>query len=383
MKWNLDSLREDNAGDGLILSPVNDEVKKIEALPIEIRRRSIFDPQYYFPKDRKGKLVTYPFFPANMIEGITTADFEEIAYESAQRCVRFQADNDFEYIVIPTRYFDELPSNPLEKLDALCVNPFCEAVRIVRPAKPVLLTVIAKHIQVVNSELRDELLNWITSKTDIDGVYLILERNTVSKQIKDSHFLSEALKIIYALKLNDLRVIVGYCNTEGLLYSIAGPDAITMGSYENLRMFGPKRFRNAEKRDGRGPSPRLYSGKLLQWIEYTYIHPIRELYSGWEELFEESPYNPLSSVPEFEWYFQNPGLYKHYFVVFSRQVRTLPSELHKRFSQVESMVKEALRLFKAIQDAGVYLDEDSDGSHLPHWLNAMALYRRYLEDIGL
>lgn len=382
MRWNIDSFQSDQVGDGLIISPLNCKAERVEALPVGIRRCSIFDPQFYLPKSQKGKLATYPFFPATRCEGLATSDLEKIMEHCAEECVRFQVDSDFEYVVIPTRYLDALPSNYLQQLDEQIVNPFLEAVRAVGSDKPVLLTVIAKAIQVTDSDQRDALLNWITGKDDIDGVYLILENARLTKQIKDADFLAGALKIIHALKLNDLRVVVGYNSTEGILYSIAGPDAVAMGCFENLRAFSSRRF-DTTRIHSRSPQPRLYSPKLLQWIEYAYIEALRERYSGWESLFGESPYTSLMFRPDFAWNSRRPELYRHYFFVFSDQVRTLADPLSERQRQVEAMVDEALGFFDTIQQAGIYPDEDSDGSHLPPWIGAMENYNRHLKELGL
>src|SRR5690625_6498140 len=87
-KWNADSLVEDGAGDGLIVSPVNLRSDKVKELDQDLRRRSIFDPQYYLIGHLKGKLDTYDYVPAVLKNDVSTRDYHEIAVESAQQCVR-------------------------------------------------------------------------------------------------------------------------------------------------------------------------------------------------------------------------------------------------------------------------------------------------------
>lgn len=381
--WNIDSYNEDRTGDGLILSPVNLTAEKVSQLAPLIRRESIFDPQFYMPKEQKGKLVTYPFFPANVMSGLATSDLDELSPALAEECVRFQLKNDFEYVVVPARYYDAWPTDYYEKLQVGLLEPFVAAVRKYQPQKPILQTLVVKSIQITDQQQRHELLNWITGRNGIDGVYVIFEDSAPSKQIKDPMLLAGALQFIHGLKLNRMQVVVGYCNTEGLLYSVAGPDAVATGAYENVRSFAKQRFQEREREFQGGPNPRIYSGHLLQWIEHAYLAPIQTLVPEWQSYFEESRFQPLMFTPEFKWHFTKPELYKHHFVVFDAQVRALPASLEHRLSHVVSLAEEALERFDRIRAAGVYLDGDSDGSHLPHWLNAMALYRRYLQDLGL
>ncbi len=73
--WNVQSLQDDGAGEGLIVSPVNVEADKIsERIPTGILESSWMDPQFYIPNDSKNKLKTYPFFPGNVLENFDTSD---------------------------------------------------------------------------------------------------------------------------------------------------------------------------------------------------------------------------------------------------------------------------------------------------------------------
>ena len=248
---------------------------------------------------------------------------------------------------------------------------------------PLVLTAIVKPIQLTDEEQKSNLLNWITGISQLAGIYLILENNFTSKQIKDALYLAKALEFIHSLKLNNLAVHLGYTNTEAFLYSIANPDSVSIGVYENLRSFGIKRFKNLEKGQMRGPNPRIYSGALLQWIDYGYLGAIQKIYSKWGTLFEESKYKPLMFTPSFQWHFQKPELYKHSFSVFANQITELPPDLSTRTNKVASLINTARTTFNEPTDAGIFLDPDSDGSHLSFWLTAISLYKKYLAEAGL
>ena len=57
--WNIKSYEEDNAGDGIIFSPVHYTVHNIEKVQKPTKQVSLFDPQFYIPDSQKNKLQTY------------------------------------------------------------------------------------------------------------------------------------------------------------------------------------------------------------------------------------------------------------------------------------------------------------------------------------
>jgi len=122
---------------------------------------------------------------------------------------------------------------------------------------------------------------------------------------------------------------------------------------------------------------------LFQWVDYGYLGAIQTLYRDWRDLIQDSHYRPLMFTPEFKWHFQRPELYKHFFTVFSEQVATLQEQRETRIEHVQERLEGARRRFDEIEQSGVVLDSNSDGSHLPFWLTAINLYRQYLSDLGL
>ena len=179
------------------------------------------------------------------------------------------------------------------------------------------------------------------------------------------------------------RVNIGYNDIEGILYYIASPDAISMGSYENLRRFEIRRFTTTPRQMQSPPIARLYSGKLFQFIDYRYIDSILSMYGNSKNIFEDSKYKPLMFKPEYNWHFQRPEPYKHFFLIFTEQIRSLPSSFEERIVFLRNSFRKAIDLFKEIIDSGVYLDENSDGSHLNFWLTALNRYEKYVKEYEL
>lgn len=377
IKWNIDSFNE-GVGDGLIFSPINIDADKLLSTDPNIKNVSFLDPQMYLLNQAKGSIETYPYFPGNIKSDFSTPDLDNDNIILAKLCVDFQLRNDFQYLVIPTKYNVENPTNYLIQCTDFFVLPFCDYVKELKINKKILLSVIVKSIMLTDEERRKEILNWITGHQNVDGVYLIFENNFNSKQIKDFDFLFNALRLIKILKENHMEVHIGYNNNEGLLYSIAMPDSISMGSYENLRSFGIRRFQETENGQMRSPHARLYSAKLLQWVDYGYVQSMKQLVSEYENYFEESKYTPLNFTPEINWQFKKTEPYKHYFYVFYNQIKSLPVNQIDRIDFVKGVIKNAISLFNQIEESDVLLDENSDGSHLSIWYNVISSFKKEL-----
>lgn len=374
--WNRESYLK-GIGDGLIYSPVNIDADKLLGIDRSLKISSFLDPQLYLLAEAKGNLHTYPYFPGNLKPDFSTPDLDNSNLQIAKLCIDYQLDNEFEYLVIPTRYNEDNPTSYFLQSTEFFVLPFCEYVRDNKIEKKILLSVIVKSIMLSDKEKRDEVLNWITSHQQVDGVYLIFENNFIYKQIRDFDFLLNALQFIRILKENKMEVHIGYTNTEAILYSIAMPDSITIGSYENLRSFGIKRFQEIESSPMRSPNARLYSSKLFQWIDYQYIEAMKSLLHSYESFFDDSELKPLMFKSEFKWHFAKPEPYKHYFYVFYNQIKALPKEQDLRIEKLEKDIKTAINLFENIEKF-VLLDDNSNGSHLPTWINVINAYKKEL-----
>ena len=372
--WNFQSHDDDSVGDGYILAPSHIAKEQIDSLPVEKSTISIFDPQFFLPNLQIRSLSTYDFFPDRLADGFTTSEFaNNLCYECAKRCVQFQIQSGFNKIIIPTRYLTGMPPTFIQQQEQLFVSPFIDAIDSAQTKKPVILQLILNDNMIKNEEYASEILNWITGIQRINGVYLIIDINPRSKQIKDIDFLFLYLKFIRALRNNDLYVLLGYQNIESTLLSLADPNGITIGSYENLRMFNIRNFENRDNLPIHGPNARIYVSKLLQWIDNNYIGAIRKEIG--DVLFDDNQYRALMFQPTYRWHFTKPELYKHFFLVFSEQINKISNlEGLERFNLVLNIFDEANQGFALINKAGVALDINNDGSHISTWITAANLF---------
>ncbi len=372
--WNLESLEDDGTADGLILAPRYMDRAAVTSLDPSLRQRSIFDPQFFMPGSTRGKLPTYEFFPDVVANGFATAEYDEsTAKRSAELCLAFQISNDFRYCVIPTRFMEGSPSNFIQVQRSLFVDPFLECLAGISRSQPLLLQLILTDQMIKDQQFSDDILNWVTGIQELQGVYLIPFLASRQKQIQDIDYLTSLFKLIAALRENDLQVILGYQNTESFLMLAVDPTAVTMGSYENLRMFNPKAFDDEEGEEVRTPKARIYIPRLLQWVDNQYLRRILDFVDDPLAFLGTSAYNDLIFDPYYKWHFSKPDPYKHYFVVYSRQLlETASFDLPDRVGVVYLSCESAIKEFERLESKGIRFHPDSGKDHLYYWLTALS-----------
>jgi len=335
-----------------------------------------FDPQFFLPESDQGKLFTYPFFPEVLSGGFSTAEWnDELQSQCAETCLEFQSNCAFQYFTIPCRFYEGMPSDFIENQDTFFVQPFLEVSKHMPNCHPLLLQLIVTDQMIRDEQYRTDLLNWITSYPELYGVYLIYHVHNRRKQIDDIDFLIGLLHFCKSLKMSGLRVFVGYCNTEAILLTCAGVDAVTVGSYENLRMFSTRAFEEMENSVTHGPNARVYVPRLLQWIDYPYIGALRRIVDNIDEYLEDNEHRVAMFSPTYNWHFTKPHPYKHYFCAFTSQLRRICSfDGDSRFEAVLEECRQALVQYDYLQNGGVVFDRESSGAHISTWLTALNLW---------
>ena len=377
-KWNLDSINEDQTGQGVIFGPRYILPGDLQQIDINVKNESFLDPQFYLPDQPLGNLGEYTFFPHTIAGGFESSDYLDSANQSAEQCVNFQHENGFRFMLIPTRYSLGMPTNFIESQQELFVSPFIQAIENSANDKSVILQLVLNDTMIKDAEYSTDLLNWITGIQGIDGVYLITQNQPRQKQIDDIDFLFAYLKFIDSLRNNSLKVFLGYLNTEAIVLSVADPNIVTMGSYENMRMFNVENFRIKEKKDQRGPNARLYISKLLQWVDSDYNGAIQMSQSEGVGFFDQNKYQAEMFLPSFKWHFTKPELYKHHFLVFSNQLNAISQHnSEERFGYVSDLIENAIGNHQQLKNKGVVFDNLSGGAHLPKWLTALNLFAHF------
>lgn len=368
--WNIDSFQKDKVGNGLILSPVHSSAEQVAKIPQDLKKTSLFDPQFYVPDSQKTKLNSYDFFPERVMEGFSTRDYEAFSAKVAGMCVDYQVENNFESMIIPARYHDDMLTDFIDRQSKFSLDPFLARISDIRCQKPVFMTLPLTDGMLNDEGYRTKLLNWISGYSEIDGVYLLANLNERSKQICDVTKLKNYIQFAQDLIGADLDVLCGYCNTEGLLFSALDIYGITIGAYENTRRFSIDKFLEDDS-ETRGPAPRIYMPKLLNWIRYDTAIEIREDFSDlWNMIYEPTTYSEAVIGRGTKPHFSQPDLYKHHFICISHQYATISGikSAKDRLECLSKMIQDAHRFYELIgHEKIMFFDDNCSGGHLPAW----------------
>lgn len=366
--WNVDSFEQYLCGDGLILSPLHQAKATVEKLAASTRAASIFDPQFYLPNSRKPKLLTYPFFPEQVDGGFQTSTFVSHVSDIAKSCIDFQVEQCFRKVVVPTRYLNQMYPDYFNQQNLFTVDAFMEHAG----DRPLCLSVALTAPMIQHADWRKRVLNWITSFPNVDEVYVMYEHVRDSKQIQDAGFLKDFLVFCSDIINTGLALTVGYTNTEGLLYSVAGDLSITMGAFENTRIFSVDKFLESEG-ERRGPKARIYLAGLLNWVQFEDAKRIRDRAPKvWDQVYWPTQWAEEALTREVEPTFNQSPLYKHYFKNMHDQVgelRSLRAQDRREF--LLRKVDAALKAYRNINSCGVELEKHGRSGHLVDWQSVL------------
>jgi hypothetical protein len=368
--WNISSFEDDNCGDGLILSPLHQTMPSIEKMKADTKRESLFDPQFYLPSSRKPKLLSDPFFPESQGGGFQTGTFKAQAKTVAEGCLEFQRSQGFGRIVIPTRFIDQMYSDYIDRQKQFTVEAFMEAANT---SDALCLSVALTDAMIQDPGFRTKVLNWITAYPTVESVLIMYQHNRDTKQIHDSAFLKSAIAFFSEILSTGLELIVGYTNTEGIILSTAGNLSLTMGAFENTRIFSIDKFIVSDE-ERRGPKARIYLDGLMNWVQFEDAKTIRRDAPGiWASAYKGTPYSEYALGLHIEPTFNQPQLYKHYFL----NIEDLFSDLKKlAIADRKSFILEKLRraeaAYRALESKGIYLEKHGRGGHISKWIEALS-----------
>lgn len=367
--WNVDSFEKEKCADGLILSPVHQAPSSIEKLTAATRSASIFDPQFYLPSSQKPKLLQYGFFPETITEGgFATTSFEANVKASAEQCVAFQRAMGFRRITVPTRFLDQMFSNYVDRQKAFCVDAFMNHIS---PDEEVCLSLAVTATMLEDEGFRTKLLSWITSYANVHELYLIYSAPRETKQIHDADLLIACHRLGEEMQGIGLELTWGHQNTEALLSAAQGDVAVTIGSFENTRIFSTDKFVVTDE-DRRGPKARVFLKGLLNWVQFEQAREIRKsLPKVWNNIYEPTVHAEQAFKQVLEPTFNQPQLYKHYFLNVDEEIKVIsliPVENRKIY--LRERIERAQAFYAQIGKT-IQLEKHGQGTHLEHWLKAV------------
>jgi hypothetical protein len=362
---------------GIILSPLNRNPQELEKSIKKFRERGdfdiVFDPQLYFPRSKRGKLRSHPYYPQDM----ETADQNRLGWWNAivSELIKYANVLDIDTINSPVdlaRSWREDYYLRSVKIKDLLRQQLQKTI----PHKKCFLTIVINVNDLTDDEKIMKTAS-IVSSSESDGYYIVfLNDMNPRREYKVPEAFLGMMKFIKELKLSGCPIIVSHCSSDLLLYKYAGADHCATGKFFNLRRFTESRF---EESSGGG-------GQLSYWFEHGILAFLREpdllriantelriigtdfSNNAWsKEILDIIQENKISEEPK-PWLGYGWRQYLSTFCLMEKEVGS-----HKEI--VKEWINRAENNWRLINSPGLFPEEPhNDGSWLPVWKKALSSF---------
>jgi hypothetical protein len=235
-------LIEEWGGGTVILSPrdlfasqLERQAKAVNKLP---QGNVMVDPQFYLPHADHNKLVSHDFWPKAYSTGSFFGGPALVKLVSDLRELNINLETST--AILPGLLAQEVNADWLATQDAILAE--ASHASFGRP----LCQTIALSAAACRTESQVSMLLEHAEQVPVESYYLICEHPNGSYLVDDPSWLGNVIDIAAGLKLGGSRVIIGYCNHQMLVAAIAKADAISSGTWLNVRSFPPKKFENQD-----------------------------------------------------------------------------------------------------------------------------------------
>jgi len=248
---------------GAILSPVNYDEEKIIAQVKSMREKenfeAIFDPQLYFPQTERGKLREWSYFPNDVDTALVSSEkwWKKVTKDIVDTCVKINAHAACSPVFAPRSYTNDYYSMMIS-----IGNHFHRQItqKGILPIQSMMVSLAD-----LSNESRPQHIASIISQTKSDRLYLIfVSEITPRRELDDTEELKSAMQLIQLLENSGIKVIVGFCSSEFILWKVAGASSCATGKFFNLRRFTSSRFE--EPTSGGGQLPYWFEEGLLSFL---------------------------------------------------------------------------------------------------------------------
>lgn len=246
MGYGMQSLAEETIGSWkrgtIILSPVNIDSGKIDLFAKKIKNLGgsvLFDPQMFYPKEGHFRLKKYDYWP---MDGVSISS-ENSSSTICKELLRINNSIDSSAIILPSIEMNEDKFDYSLKHMEKYSNFFAS-----RTKKPILATLCLYSETIRNAQAIEFLVEQLKG-LPVSGFYIIPHPANNEYIVSDPLWVVGMMKLVTCLKLNRKFVLIGYSNHQGLIYSLAGADAIASGTYMNTRSFMPSKFKSPKDDD--------------------------------------------------------------------------------------------------------------------------------------
>lgn len=372
----------DGSATGVIFSPRNEKIEKLNDYIAELRSLGSFDlmldPQFHIstvspPKDRYLP-DDYGYYQA----GRTTRDFTGARkiQKYAQETLEFQHAMDVDRLVSPTvivsAFSDRWSQIALQLADASCDHHGGMS-----SPKPLLLSFVVSESAFDSRPEVDQFLDELTT-WDATGFYICIVRDEATYTQKfDPDRFAHLMYATYVLgELNDFEVVFGYADYLGLALRAAGASAIASGWSQSLRQCHSNTFIKTDNM-ARRPLVRYSSGPLLNTIllsELEQIHGFGRVNDVLSGVGLDAEITKSTSPESSDW---NERLAeRHHWQTLADTDSTFGTGVRSNVRGLLTRVAHAQSLYSDLESIGVRFSRNCNGDHLPDWDEALKEFLR-------
>ena len=263
-------------GEGtVILSPRDLEPEQLPRFSKELHRingETLLDPQFYLPRSDHHRLTKHGYWPN---------DYETSAFPSAgqtemlDRLIELNEELGTSHFIVPG-----LRAASIDDVWLDSQNRFYEASTALTN-KPLLVTICLSEYAIRNEDQITKLLS-VCEQLQAFGYYLMIEPPANSYLVDDPIWLAHILDLCASLKRQGSKVIYGCGNHQQLILSCAAIDAISSGTWLNVRSFVPDKYRTKIGKDDQSRRatwyycPQTLTEYKLPYVDLAFEHGLIE-----------------------------------------------------------------------------------------------------------
>lgn len=225
-------------GGNVILSPrdlTSDQLDRLSSTILAIPGGTVWlDPQFYVPRADHERLCSHDYWPSNFSTGVfwQGAPLQILMGKLIQLNAKLRTS----VMLLPGMLASSIDEDWLSAQEAAI-----EAARALGYAGPLISTIALSDdaVKDINqiSELLERAEDW-----SVDGFYIVAQHPGADYLVTDPIWLANLLDLSAGLKLMGKFVSLGYCTHQMLIGAAAKLDAISSGTWMNVRSFPPEKF---------------------------------------------------------------------------------------------------------------------------------------------
>lgn len=256
-------------GGTVILSPRDLKSEQLVTMSNKLRKLGgviLVDPQFYLPYADHERLRSHAYWPE---------DYESSLFWSGvginhllTDIFKLNRDLGCQEVILPGLHTATVTEDWLDRQQAI----IDEAQRLnAGDAFHLIATVALGEDATSEADQIHDILD-AANRWSVDGVYLICEHPRGEYLVTDANWLANVLDLTAGMRLKGKQVILGYSQHQMLIAACAGASAIASGTWLNVRVFPPEKFRLQYGEEFKAaPSTWYYSPLALSEFTLTYL----------------------------------------------------------------------------------------------------------------